>query len=196
MGGPYSFSGTACFERAAYLAFVVLKAGEMKRTQTALALSGSSQGNGSRRTSLAVQRDLRRQEQRIRTTLGTAARVARLRSGLTQADVAETIGTVTEVYGRMERGKLLPSVPTLFRLCLALQSGPHELLGFAPTGRTTAKPAWARLKVPPSMQDTPEIRRLVRRLCRLERSQLRLVQLIVASLVERRLKGRTRAAAA
>jgi len=168
----------------------------MKRTQTALALSGSSQRNSSRRTRSSLQRDLRRQEQRLRTTLGTAARVARLRSGLTQADVAETIGTVTEVYGRMERGKLLPSVPTLFRLCLALHSGPHELLGFAPAGRTSTKPQWGALKVPPTLTDTPEIRRLVRRLCRLESSQLRLVQLIVASLVARRLKRRTRAAGA
>jgi hypothetical protein len=46
------------------------------------------------------------------------------------------------------------------------------------------------------MGDTPEVRRLMRRLSRLERSQLRLVQLIVASLVERRMKGRTRAASA
>jgi DNA-binding XRE family transcriptional regulator len=196
MGGSYSFSGTACFERSAYLAFVVLKAGEMKRTQTALALSGSSQGNGGRRTSSSHQRDLRRQEQRIRSTLGSAARMARLRSGLTQADVAETIGTVTEVYGRMERGKLLPSVPTLFRLCMALHSGPHELLGFAPVGRPGAKAPGVDLKVPRSLGDSPEIRRLVRRLGRLERSQLRLVQLIVASLVERRMKGGKRAAAA
>lgn len=169
----------------------------MKRTQTALALSGSSQGNGGRRTSSSHQRDLRRQEQRIRSTLGNAARTARLRSGLTQADVAETIGTVTEVYGRMERGKLLPSVPTLFRLCLALHSGPHELLGFAPVSRsgTKTKSSGVDLKVPPSLGDTPEIRRLMRRLSRLERSQLRLVQLIVASLVERRMKGKKAAAA-
>jgi len=122
--------------------------------------------------------------------------MARLRSGLTQADVAETIGTVTEVYGRMERGKLLPSVPTLFRLCLALHSGPHELLGFAPVARNAKKQPWAQLKAPSGMGDTPEVRRLMRRLSRLERSQLRLVQLIVASLVERRMKGRTRAASA
>jgi DNA-binding XRE family transcriptional regulator len=115
--------------------------------------------------------------------------MARLRSGLTQADVADTIGTVTEVYGRMERGKLLPSVPTLFRLCLALHSGPHELMGFAPVGRTPVKQPWETLKLP-RLGDTPEIRRMVRRLSSLDRSQLRLVQLIVASLVARRLKGR------
>jgi transcriptional regulator with XRE-family HTH domain len=121
--------------------------------------------------------------------LGKAARDARIRSGLTQADVAQSIGTVTEVYGRMERGKLLPSVPTLFRLCLALQSGPHELMGFAAAERGSGKLPWGSLKVSPGLEDTPEVRRLVRRLCRLERSQLRLVQLIVASLVARRMKS-------
>jgi transcriptional regulator with XRE-family HTH domain len=127
-----------------------------------------------------------RQEQRLKAMLGKAARAARIRSGLTQADVAESIGTVTEVYGRMERGKLLPSVPTLFRLCLALQSGPHELMGFA--SGAAAKQGSGALKVPASLGDTPEVRRLVRRLSRLERSQLRLVQLIVASLVARRIR--------
>jgi DNA-binding XRE family transcriptional regulator len=166
----------------------------MKRKQTALALSGSSPRNGNRRVSSSRERDIRRQEQRLRTTLGAAARTARLRSGLTQADVAQTIGTVTEVYGRMERGKLLPSVPTLFRLCLALHSGPHELMGFAPVGRSSTKPPLGTLKLPAPLEDTPEVRRLMRRLGRLDASQLRLVQLIVASLVERRLKGRTRAA--
>jgi hypothetical protein len=67
-------------------------------------------------------------------------------------------------------------------------------MGFA--SGAAAKSASGALKVPASLGDTPEIRRLVRRLSRLERSQLRLVQLIVASLVERRLKGRTRAAGA
>jgi hypothetical protein len=59
-------------------------------------------------------------------------------------------------------------------------------MGFASGG--TAKSAAGGLKVPSSLGDTPEVRRLVRRLSRLERSQLRLVQLIVASLAAKRLK--------
>lgn len=31
----------------------------------------------------------------------------------------------------MERECVLPSVPTLLRMCLILGSGPHELMGFA-----------------------------------------------------------------
>ncbi|WP_224365955.1 helix-turn-helix transcriptional regulator [Hyalangium versicolor] len=121
-------------------------------------------------------------------TLGRAARVARLRSGLTQADVAEIIGTVTEVYGRMERGKLLPSVPTLLRLCVALRSGPHELMGFVPVGPAGGKAPWEDLKSAPAVTKTPELQRLVTRLGRLQRSELRLVLSLVTSLAARRMK--------
>jgi transcriptional regulator with XRE-family HTH domain len=158
----------------------------MKRDGTAVVVARSSQHRGPRREVSSRLGERQRQEQKLKIMLGKAARAARIRSGLTQADVAESIGTVTEVYGRMERGKLLPSVPTLFRLCLALQSGPHELMGFA-SGSGTRSGSGA-LKVPSSLGDTPEVRRLVRRLSRLERSQLRLVQLIVASLVAKRMK--------
>jgi transcriptional regulator with XRE-family HTH domain len=58
--------------------------------------------------------------------------VARRHAGLTQQDVAEGVGIVPEVYGRIERGGSLPSVSTLFRLCVTLHRGPNELMGFVP----------------------------------------------------------------
>lgn len=164
----------------------------MKRKQTQGVAARSFQRSRAQRGGRDREAEVRRQEQRLRATLGKAARVARLRSGLTQADVADTIGTVTEVYGRMERGKLLPSVPTLFRLCLALHSGPHELMGFTPVERGSVKPPWGGLRVPRGVTDTPEIRRLVRRLGGLDPSKIRLIQLIVAALVARPLKRRGR----
>ena len=51
--------------------------------------------------------------------LGKTARAARLLAKLTQADVAERVGIATEVYGRLERGAMLPSAPTLRKLCSA-----------------------------------------------------------------------------
>lgn len=39
---------------------------------------------------------------------------------MTQVEVAEAIGTPPAVYGHMERGAVMPSVPTLIRLCLTL----------------------------------------------------------------------------
>jgi len=64
-------------------------------------------------------------------TLGQAARGARERLGLTQAQVAEMVGIAHVVYNRLENAKMLPSVPTLVRLCDALRATSDELLGRA-----------------------------------------------------------------
>jgi DNA-binding XRE family transcriptional regulator len=82
-----------------------------------------------------------------------------MRAGLTQAEIAASVGIAPEVFGRMERGKMLPSLPTLFRLCVALRNGPHELMGFTPVA---SLPQAAQLEVPPELAPTPEMRRLLR----------------------------------
>jgi transcriptional regulator with XRE-family HTH domain len=63
--------------------------------------------------------------------IGTAARAARARLELTQAQVAQAVDIAPMVYSRLERGVMLPSVPTLVRLCQVLHSTPDELLGFS-----------------------------------------------------------------
>ncbi len=103
-----------------------------------------------------------------------------MRAGLTQADLAASVGIAPEVYGRMERGQILPSVPTLFRLCVALRSGPHELMGFAPVA---SLPQAAQLEVPPELTPTPEMRRLLRLLGRLQGLQLKLILRLVVAFV-------------
>jgi transcriptional regulator with XRE-family HTH domain len=116
-----------------------------------------------------------------------------MRAGFTQADLAASIGKAPEVYGRLERGKMLPSVPTLFRLCVALRSGPHELMGFSPVA---SLPDAVRREVPPELADTPEMRRLLRLLARLQGLQLRLILRLVLAFVAEpkrtRRKGRDR----
>jgi transcriptional regulator with XRE-family HTH domain len=62
-------------------------------------------------------------------TLGGTALAARTRAGLTQAEVARGAGVQLEVYGRIERGEVFPSVPTLRRLSVTLGIGSDELLG-------------------------------------------------------------------
>jgi DNA-binding XRE family transcriptional regulator len=105
-----------------------------------------------------------------------------MRAGLTQAEIAASVGIAPEVFGRMERGKMLPSVPTLFRLCMALRSGPHELMGFA---SVASLPQAAQLAVPPELADTPETRRLLRLMGRLQGLQLKLIlRLVVAFVTE------------
>ncbi len=46
----------------------------------------------------------------------------------TQADVAYAVGIAPDVYGRMERSTLLPSVTTLCLVAAVLCSSPSELL--------------------------------------------------------------------
>jgi transcriptional regulator with XRE-family HTH domain len=57
---------------------------------------------------------------RISVQIGATAREARKRAKLTQEDVAERLGVAPEVYGRMERGVIMPSVSRLKKLCEVL----------------------------------------------------------------------------
>jgi transcriptional regulator with XRE-family HTH domain len=136
-----------------------------------------------RRKRPGLSRSVKRREQRLAVTLGKAARLARREAGLTQQDVAESVGIVPEVYGRIERGVSLPSLSTLFRLCVTLQRGPNQLLGFVPLSGLPPRPSWAR-EVPPALAETPEMRRLLRLLGRLTRLQLKLVLRVVAALLQ------------
>jgi transcriptional regulator with XRE-family HTH domain len=117
----------------------------------------------------------------LAATIGAAAKQARTRAGYTQADVAEAIGTHPEVYGRIERGVMMPSVPTLMRLCLVLGSGPHELMGFSPVDPSHSAPGASA--VSPGLNDTPEKRLLLRRLARLDRPRIKVLSRLVALLL-------------
>jgi transcriptional regulator with XRE-family HTH domain len=130
----------------------------MRDTRHAQSAEGVSQRKAHRKFPV-LPRDAQRREQRLAATLGRAARLARSRAGLTQREVAKGSGIATEVYGRIERGVILPSVPTLFRLCVTLHRGPHELMGFAPLRGPPGQASWAR-EVPPALAETPEMRRL------------------------------------
>ena len=94
--------------------------------------------------------------------LGQVARQARTRAGLTQEEVAERMGLATEVYGRLERGHMLPRLPTLMRLCRTLVLDANALLGFA----SLHPPAWLlpTAASPPVSHGPPALRRLLRTL--------------------------------
>ena len=78
-------------------------------------------------------------------SLGRTARAARLNLGLTQAQAAQRAKLATTVYGRIERGGMMPSLPSLLRLCNALGLDANGLLGFSapqpPSWFTAASPA-------------------------------------------------------
>ncbi|HEX8436843.1 helix-turn-helix transcriptional regulator [Archangium sp.] len=64
----------------------------------------------------------------LQKSLGEVARAARERLGLTQAQVARQAGIAPNVYGRVERGGMMPAVPTLRKLALALGISADVLL--------------------------------------------------------------------
>jgi transcriptional regulator with XRE-family HTH domain len=118
---------------------------------------------------------------KLAANVGEIARQARLRAGLTQADVAERVGLATEVYGRLERGRMLPSVPSLRRLCIALRTPSDTFLGLN-TGEVAT---WVAESAPPEYEEVPELRRLMRTLRKLDGSQLKLIGLVATALQKR-----------
>src|SRR6218665_3730409 len=65
----------------------------------------------------------------LKRHIDAALLMARERAGLTQADVSSMSGLASAMYGRIERGQMLPSVPPLHRLCTALRISAGALLG-------------------------------------------------------------------
>jgi transcriptional regulator with XRE-family HTH domain len=119
-------------------------------------------------------------DKKLASTIGAAARAARMRLELTQADVAERIDVATEVYGRLERGGMLPSVQTLLRLCHELNVSSDELLGLTQHGPST------RTSEPPSAPtERPEIRRLLRSMRQLDSAHIKLLGLVAKALLRR-----------
>ena len=79
---------------------------------------------------------------------------------------------------------MLPSVPTLLRLCLTLQSTPDALMGFSPLPSPQHAPE--ATPVPSGMEDNPDTRRLLRLLGRLNRPRIQLLVKVPAGLLARR----------
>ncbi len=103
-----------------------------------------------------------------------------MRLELTQADVAERIDVATEVYGRLERGGMLPSVQTLLKLCHELNVSSDELLGL-----TQHSPSPRSVEAPSLPTERPEIRRLLRSMRQLDSSHIKLLGLVAKALLRR-----------
>lgn len=110
-------------------------------------------------------------------SVGERCRAARQRLGLTQEDVAERVSLATEVYGRLERGNNLPSLPTFRRICVVLKVSADELLALAEEAAQVPPPAGAALEVP-----HPELRRLLRRVERLPKEHVRVLNVLAGAL--------------
>jgi transcriptional regulator with XRE-family HTH domain len=127
---------------------------------------------------------------KLANRLGDAARAARQRLRLTQEDVAERIGIVTEVYGRLERGNMLPSLPTFRKMCSVLMLSADEALGLKKkeqeeeeVDEEEEEPGQGKS---PREEEPAEMRRLIRRARQLDRNSLRVLSMVAAHLGSRR----------
>jgi len=118
-------------------------------------------------------------KKKLTVHLGTALREARLKAELTQADVADRVGVATEVYGRMERGNLTPSVPNLRKLCMVLRVDASAALGL----EAGEAEAWLKTSEPPP-EESPRMRRLLRILRQLDDKQLKVVGFVARNLAQ------------
>jgi transcriptional regulator with XRE-family HTH domain len=97
----------------------------------------------------------------LEKSIGKAARKARASLGLTQEDAAEQVGVSVEFYSRIERGSALPSLKTFVRMAVAFGMSTDKLLGLCED-----EDAQRLIKefAPPQSDDSPDLRRLLRRL--------------------------------
>jgi transcriptional regulator with XRE-family HTH domain len=115
-------------------------------------------------------------DKKLASIIGQAAREARERAGLTQADVADRVGLVTEVYGRIERGGMVPSVPSLLRISRALRVPADVLLGLLNLDGTP------RNAEPSAEEERPELLPVIRTLRELDSEALKLLRQIAEAM--------------
>lgn len=127
----------------------------------------------------------------LSAVFGRNLRARRERIGLTQAEVAREVGLAVEAYGRLERGYALPRAQTLVALAKLLATSTDSLLGLE-----RGKPASLADEAGPPKAGyraaaSPELRRLITRLGKMDASEIRLFSRL-AGLVASRRSGRTR----
>ena len=112
--------------------------------------------------------------------IGRNARAARGLLGLTQSEIAERVGLAAEVYGRLERGTMLPSVSTLAKLADVLQVKAGQLLEEpVETQRQSQSPSKSHAK-----SQSPEMRRIIALLSDADASTLRRVAIVVKAMLD------------
>ena len=77
-------------------------------------------------------------DEALQKQLGERARAARVKLKLSQAAVAQRMGLNANLYGRIERGELMPSVPTARCIAAELGLSLDELLAMEPPPRKGA----------------------------------------------------------
>jgi len=90
-------------------------------------------------------------------------------------EVADTVGINSEVYGRLKRAVMAPSIGTLRRLCVALGISADEAFRLEPFGEPPAA-------LEAAQPDDTLIRRLLRRVSVLSPRSVRTLVLVAANM--------------
>lgn len=120
-------------------------------------------------------------DEKLQPRLGAELRMARMRLELTQEQVAKAVGFVPTVYGRIERGDMLPSTPKLKALCALLGISADVLLGMrSQEGPPPPEPPPEPPAPPPG--ESPELKRLAMILRELPPDRFRLFRIALRSI--------------
>ena len=127
----------------------------------------------------------RKATEELRARIARGLRSTRKARRLTQADVAMELGMATEVYGRMERGLVLPSLPTFLMVCAQLEVSVEQAIGEGAdlepaSGKSGLSGLAARLP------DSKDMRALLRLLLRAPPRQVRLLRIVASGMASPR----------
>jgi transcriptional regulator with XRE-family HTH domain len=120
----------------------------------------------------------------LATTIGEALKRARTQRSWSQAETAERAGIAVEVYGRLERGRIVPMATTLVRLAVALGASTDSLVGL---GMPNHEPLVLEADAPEgkgSLLKRREARRLLRRLDAASPRTLQLLDLLLSAIAK------------
>ena len=117
--------------------------------------------------------------------IGMTAKTARVEAGWTQEEVARRVGLVTQVYGRLERGDMRPSIETFRQLVLVLKVSPDDLLGIHQRASADARRSRKR-------ESRPLVQQLVHQCRELDARTLRIVLGVARALAPRNRRKRGR----
>ena len=125
------------------------------------------------------------EQEHLKRVIAKAVRTARKRQGLSQAAVAMRLDITVQHYSSIDRGQTLPSVPLLFRLGVALETSPSQLLGKTDIEPATANTAHLR-KPAGVMEETPsELIWVAELLSKASPETLQTVETILTALEQR-----------
>jgi transcriptional regulator with XRE-family HTH domain len=117
--------------------------------------------------------------QELARTLGKQMAKARRTLDITQEEAAERIGITVEYYGRVERGRALPSLFMFVRISTALQVSTDSLLNLGDLRSVPMPPAWFSA---PEPGEDKRLGRLLRHLRRRPPEVIAFMETILAPL--------------